>query len=135
MTDAMIFNSWFPILEIVLFWFLRFVYRWCDRGFKCCTCKDWTKPEAERKRGCIKCYTNPYDTKAQTLNQYIEIHVGGIYYMHFKYSAIMNICFVTLMYGFGMPVLYPVAVVSLVILYISEKLLLYYSYRQPPAYD
>ena len=55
--------------------------------------------------------------------------------MHFKYAGIMNIVFVTLMYGFGMPILFPVAVAGLVISYISEKALLYYSYRQPPSYD
>lgn len=55
--------------------------------------------------------------------------------MHFKYASIMNICFVTLMYGFGIPLLYPIAVYAMVVLYLSEKALLYYSYRQPPAYD
>lgn len=55
--------------------------------------------------------------------------------MHFKYSGILNIVFVTTMYGFGLPALYPAAVAGLVILYLSEKALLYYSYRQPPAYD
>lgn len=55
--------------------------------------------------------------------------------MHFKYAGIMNIVYVTLMYGFGMPVLYPIAVYALVVLYLSEKAMLYYSYRQPPTYD
>jgi hypothetical protein len=41
----------------------------------------------------------------------------------------MNICFVTMMYGFGIPVLYPIAVYAMVVLYLSEKALLYYSYR------
>ena len=55
--------------------------------------------------------------------------------MHYKYSAILNIVFVTLMYGIGIPILFPIAVVALVILYVSEKYMLYYSYRQPPVYD
>jgi hypothetical protein len=39
------------------------------------------------------------------------------------------------MYGFGLPVLYPVAIFAFVILYFVEKSMLYYSYRMPPMYD
>jgi len=55
--------------------------------------------------------------------------------MHFKYAAIMNIVYITLMFGIGLPILYPLAVLALVILYVSEKLMLYYSYQGPPKYD
>jgi len=48
--------------------------------------------------------------------------------MHFKYAAVMQIVFITMMYGVGLPVLYPIAVVALVILYVSEKYMLYYAY-------
>jgi hypothetical protein len=39
------------------------------------------------------------------------------------------------MYGFGIPMLFPVAILSFVILYFVEKTMLYYSYRMPPMYD
>jgi hypothetical protein len=55
--------------------------------------------------------------------------------MHYKYSTILNVVFVTFMYGFGIPILFPVAVISLIILYFVEKTMLYYSYRIPPMYD
>jgi hypothetical protein len=55
--------------------------------------------------------------------------------MHYKYSTILNVVFVTFMYGFGIPILFPVAVISLIILYFVEKTMLYYSYRMPPMYD
>jgi hypothetical protein len=47
----------------------------------------------------------------------------------------MNIVFITLMYGVGLPILYPIAVLALVILYVSEKFMLYYAYQVPPMYD
>ena len=47
----------------------------------------------------------------------------------------LNITFVTMMYGFGIPMLFPLAAVSLTILYLVEKTMLYYSYRKPPMYD
>lgn len=129
------FNAWFPLLEVVLYWGIRFVYRALDRN---CRCTDTVYKNDEwipddKKVGDIKKLL--YVTKSKTLNQYLETYLGGVYAMHFKYSGIMNICFVTLMYGFGMPILYPIAVYALVVLYLSEKALLYYSYRQPPSYD
>jgi len=39
------------------------------------------------------------------------------------------------MYGVGIPVLFPMAALGLLTLYIVEKLMLYYSYRMPPMYD
>lgn len=47
----------------------------------------------------------------------------------------MNICFVTLMFGLGLPVLFPIAVVSFAVLYLLEKAMLYYVYQMPPMYD
>jgi hypothetical protein len=40
-----------------------------------------------------------------------------------------------MMYGVGLPILFPVAAFSFLTLYFVEKTMVYYSYRQPPAYD
>ena len=55
--------------------------------------------------------------------------------MHFKYAALMNMIFVTLTYGFGIPILYPICCIGIFILYLVEKTMLYYAYRLPPMYD
>jgi hypothetical protein len=39
------------------------------------------------------------------------------------------------MYGLGIPLLFPLAAIQILVLYIVEKLMIYYSYRQPPTYD
>jgi hypothetical protein len=65
----------------------------------------------------------------------VDIYSGPLYFIHYKYSAILNITFVTFMYGLGLPILFPVAVLAFLVLYWVEKLMLYYSYRQPPMYD
>lgn len=39
------------------------------------------------------------------------------------------------MYGLGIPILFPIAAVSFLTLYLVEKVMVYYSYRQPPMYD
>jgi hypothetical protein len=74
-------------------------------------------------------------TKKASIMQYCDLYMGPQYLIHYKYSSILNICFVTFMYGFGMPILFPIAAMSYLTLYTVEKALIYYSYRQPPMYD
>lgn len=55
--------------------------------------------------------------------------------MHYKYSAMMNITFITMMFGAGIPELFPVAFQCFCVLYCLEIYMLYYVYKEPPAYD
>jgi hypothetical protein len=55
--------------------------------------------------------------------------------MHFKYSTILNSVFVTFMFGFGIPILFPICAVTFWIIYVIEKASFYYSYKVPPSYD
>jgi hypothetical protein len=111
---AMIFNTYWPLFEFFAFWGMRTGFRMLDRGI--CSC-------------------NEYKTKKTTLQQYVEIYSGPTYFIHYKYSSILNITFVTFMYGLGIPILFPVACISLFTLYMVEKSMIYFSYRQPPLYD
>ena len=111
---AMIFNVYYPLLEFVMFWGLRFLYRCLDRGCKI------------RKDGT---------TKSTSIQGYINLYQGPLYFMHYKYSSILTIAYITFMYGFGMPVLFPIAMLSFLVLYFVEKLMLFYSYVMPPMYD
>jgi len=55
--------------------------------------------------------------------------------MHFKYSSMMNVTFVTFMYGLAIPILFPIALLSYIVLYTVEKLFITYIYKKPPMYD
>lgn len=63
------------------------------------------------------------------------MYSGPEYFMHFKYSTIMNVCFVTFMYGLAIPMLFPIAFFCFLILYISERIQLTYFYKKPPMFD
>lgn len=114
LVQTMLFNALYPLIEFPIFWGLRELFRVFDRP--CCS-------------------LDRFRTKKTSINSYISIYVGPVYYMHFKYSAFLNICFVTMMFGFGIPLLFPVATLGFAILYVVENLMLYYSYQQPPLYD
>ena len=47
----------------------------------------------------------------------------------------MNIVFMTFMFGAGIPILFPIALLSLIVLYIVERLMVAYSYKKPPMMD
>lgn len=66
---------------------------------------------------------------------YIDIHAGPEYPMHAKYAFIMLTVFMTQLFGLGLPILYPVALIGFIIFYYSEMYMLHYSYRCPPCYD
>jgi hypothetical protein len=81
------------------------------------------------------CSCDKYKTKKTSIQSYIDTYTGPVYLMHYKYAALLNIVFVTFMYGLGMPILFPIAILSFIILYLQEKMMLYYGYRVPPMYD
>jgi hypothetical protein len=39
------------------------------------------------------------------------------------------------MFGAGIPILFPIALLSLFVFYVFERLLVAYSYREPPLFD
>jgi len=65
----------------------------------------------------------------------VDLYSGPVFYIHWKYSLILNVTFVTMLYGTGIPILFPAALMSFFLLYIMEKGMLYYGYREPPQYD
>lgn len=114
LVSTMIFNAYYPIIEFLMYWGMRVLFRVLDRGF--CTCSSFV-------------------TKKTSIKGYTDLYLGPVYYMHYKYSTVMNICFVTMMFGLGLPILFPIAIASFFVLYFLEKLMLYYCYRMPPMYD
>lgn len=109
---AMVFNVYYPILEVLGYWALRILFRCIDRGCKL--------------KG---------DTSSTSIQGYINIYQGPLYFMHYKYSSILTIVYITFMYGFGMPVLFPIAMLSFVVMYFVEKFMLFYGHVMPPMYD
>lgn len=66
---------------------------------------------------------------------YVNRHAGTLPEMHFKYAAILTTVFVTLMYGYAIPMLFPIAAFTFMNYYIVDKLLITYYYQKPPVYD
>ena len=110
---SMKFNAWFPIPFEFGMYMMRVAFRLLDQV-----------GTAEGKT-----------TKKISVQQYVNTYAGPMYFLHFRYSGIMNIVFITMMFGTGIPILFPIAAVSLLILFCLENYMIYYVYKIPPAYD
>ena len=103
----MLFNIYWPVLEFFVYWGMRVGFRLLDRNFKC----------------------NEYNTKKTTIQQYVQVYSGPTFFIHYKYSSILNITFVTMMYGLGIPILFPIGAIAFLVLYCTEKLMLHFAYK------
>ena len=59
---------------------------------------------------------------------YVDLYSGPEYFIHFKYSGILNVIFVTFMYGLGIPILFLLAALYFFNLYALERLTVAYFY-------
>lgn len=55
--------------------------------------------------------------------------------MYVNYAVAMNTIFTTLFYGLALPILFPIAMLTFVNIYVIEKLTITYWYKKPPVYD
>ena len=69
---------------------------------------------------------NPYKTKQSSMSKYKNLYSGADYVIHFKYAGVLNITFITMMYGLGMPLLFPVAAFNYFNQWVTERFICAY---------
>ena len=79
--------------------------------------------------------TNDKKTNCRTIQAFIDTYSGPEFTMHYKYSYILVCVYVTFLFGPGLPILFPIAFFSILGLYITERLMVAYSYMKPPMID
>jgi len=57
---------------------------------------------------------------------YRALYSGKDYLIHFRYSSMLNVAFVTMLYGLGIPILFPIAILRLFNQYVCERLVVAY---------
>jgi hypothetical protein len=106
----MIINAVTPIIE---FWVECILY-WYDKRSD----QSWHKDRL----------TARYSTKCTQVMQFMDIHSGPNHEVYVKYAEVLNVVFVTLMYGPGLPILYVIAVVHYFIYWNVARYSLVYKY-------
>ncbi|KAL4456640.1 hypothetical protein ABPG74_000747 [Tetrahymena malaccensis] len=95
------------------FVFLRALFKCCDRG----------------------CSLDDTKTKKSTLNEWVEFYTGPEFMISFRYSQILGICFIGMLYSGGIPILYFISLLHLTVLYWLDKVFLFKVCKIPPNFD
>lgn len=82
-----------------------------------------------------KCSGNRFKSKSHTIQGYTAIYTGKEWPIHFKYSDALNITFLAMMYGMGMPIMFFMAMVIISNQRLAERVQVAYMHKQPPAMD
>lgn len=110
----MVSNMYWPPLEFAMFYGLRLLFRMIDQRSLC--------PSDSTKTSC------------KTMQSYVETYAGETFSLSYKYSYMLVVTFVTFLFGSGLPILFPIGLLSLIGLYLTERLMMAYSYKRPPMY-
>ena len=55
--------------------------------------------------------------------------------IHYQYSQMLVLTFVTFLFAPGLPILFPIALFGMIVLYVTNRVCLAYWHRRPPVYD
>ena len=83
-------------------------------------------------RGCRR---DRYATGSKTIQAYVDLHKGPIFNAHYKYAFMLGVTYVAMLFGAGQPALFPLACLGMIVQYTTERLVMAYSYVQPPMFD
>ena len=111
--QTMIINSILPYVGLVTGAIIPRVKQYLDNGFS----------------------GDPYKTKKTAVAGYKDLYSGGSYVIHFKYAGVLNVVFITMFYGVGMPLLFPIGAFNMFNQYCCERIIVAYQMRLPPALD
>ena len=63
------------------------------------------------------------------------MYAGPEIELYYRYSGLLYLVYNSLINGIAMPLLFPIALIGLVILYVSEKIMFVRYYQKPPIFD
>ena len=77
------------------------------------------------------------ERKSQQVNfkGYVDLYSGAFFYINFRYSALLTLSGLAFLYGTTMPILYPIALAAFIVLWVLDRILIAYYYREPPSYS
>lgn len=113
--NTMIIQAFVPFINLFLLYGKKFFFRFLDSR-------------------CTMFQESP-DSRKKTKEQFISLYGGPDVVIQYRYSSSLVDVWVAFTYGLAIPALFPIVLMSLVNMYVIEKLLFAYFYKQPPLFD
>lgn len=86
------------------------------------------------KRGLDTNFTyDPFVTKKNSMLDYKRVYKGSNFQIHIKYTIVMNVTFTAMMYGLSMPLLFPLAGLTIYNMRICSRIEVAWLHKLPPA--
>lgn len=86
------------------------------------------------KRGIDTNFTfDSFTTKKKSMLNYKRVYMGSNFQIHMQYTVVMNITFTVMMYGLSMPILFPLAALSIYNIRLCNRLEVAWLNKLPPA--
>ena len=113
-TRTMTFNIFTPPIEFVIGWLIRYLKRaWDQRTLST---------------------GDPRQSRSQSIQQFTDLYSGSLFIVTFKYCYILTVVYIAFFFGPGVPFLFIIALLSILSLYITERLCMAYVYQRPPIH-
>ena len=93
-TSSMLIEAIFPVIEFLLWWTVN-----------------WLKKAIDQRKLC--CPNNKYKTHTKTLPAFEELYSGPEFEIHYKYAYLIDVVYLTCLYGPGMPIFFIYAVFAI----------------------
>ena len=106
-------NAISPPLEFLTEYLFVMIWKWYDQSYTC----DNTK------------------SRQKTFSAFWQSRLGPEFGIEFRMSRSLFTLAIALIFGPAFPLLYPITLLSFIILWTTERLLICYWYQLPPLYD
>lgn len=113
LTLSMLIEAFMPLVEFLIDWLIIKFERGADGAWK----------------------GDPFHTKSNSQQEYIEKYSGPDFEISARYSTILLFLCISLIYGSVMPLLYPISLLAMFVLFTLDRCLVCYFYREPPSVD
>ena len=112
--------AFMPLIEdVCLVWAPHALCKFYDRKPNCCRSKN----------------EDNLETRSQSLFEYKTVHGGPQFEIQYKYAYMITLTWVTFLFGPGIPILFPIALIGMINLYTTNQIMLAYVCKRPPTYD
>lgn len=95
----------------------------------------WTRYKQYRDTGRWSLrQSEPAESNSKTVAQLVSNYSAPEMLIDYRYAAMMLNIFIAMMFGPGIPILIPIALFNLIVMYILDRLMTVYVYSQPPLF-
>ena len=77
----------------------------------------------------------PTKSSCRSIPEYFELYNGEELEIHYRFAHIITVCCICFIYGPGIPIVFPIALVGFILMYHIERYQIAYHFKRPPRFQ